>query len=120
MRTAGVDRIPIASRSVRVSPLARDESPTTTVARSGPGPLTSSTGPRRLSQVVADDEPDGPIVAGRSGTDESIAGAFRRCSQPLVASATKNAITAHRRLTSARVLERCADSWAGDMSVRRK
>ena len=94
IRTAGVDRIVIASFSLTVS--ARDESPITTVATSGAVPLISSTGPRRLSHVVTDAAPEGPIAAGRRGTDESIAGVLRRCSQPFATRATASAIRAWR------------------------
>src|SRR5438105_6775726 len=107
MRTAGEDRMAIASRSVTVSAPARDESPMITVARSGDDPLTRRTGPSRASHVVAAGAPEDPTVAGRSGTDESIAGVLRRFSQPMAASSAAQTIIAPSRVNGVLTLERC-------------
>lgn len=120
MRRAGVDRIAMASRSVIVSPTAREESPTTTVARSADGPPINNTGPSRVSQVVAAGAPVDPMLAGRSGTDESIAGVFRRFSHaPRATSAVHKTIVRWRE-NGALILRRETDPDACDMMVRRK
>src|SRR6476646_10504559 len=118
MRTAGDERIAIASRSVTVSAPVRAESPTTTVARSGDDPLTSSTGPSRASHVVVAGAPEVPMVAGRSGTDESIAGVLRRFSHAAT-SHTRASVIARSRGCDALTVEWGRRMWCIDRNLDR-
>jgi hypothetical protein len=120
MRRAGVERIAMASRSVTVSAPAREESPTTTVAMSADGPLTSNTGPSRVSQVVTAGAPVDPMFAGRNGTDESIAGVLRRFSHALRATKAAHKPIVQGRPNGARILRRETVLDACGMMVRQK
>ncbi|HEX4469334.1 MAG TPA: hypothetical protein VH080_07350 [Gemmatimonadaceae bacterium] len=73
-----------------------------------------------MSQVVAAGAPVDPMLAGRRGTEESIAGVLRRFSHAPRATSAAHKTIVRRRERGALILRRETAPDTCDMMVRRK